>query len=129
MSDKAEDGLSRGIIGAAIEVHKTLGGPGLLEDIYEEALCEELILRGMRIERQVGVPVNYKGKALSKRLIIDVLVNDLVVVEVKATEQHNPVFEAQLLTYLRLTNKRLGLLINFGQPLLKDGIHRVANHL
>lgn len=124
-----EDNLSREIIGAAIEVHKVLGGPGLLEGVYEEAFVEELMLRHVQSERQVPVPIYYKSKSLGKQLYIDLLVADRVLVEVKATEEHNPLFEAQLLTYLRLTNKRLGLLINFGLPLLKDSIHRVVNNL
>lgn len=124
-----EDILSKEIIGAAIEVHQVLGGPGLLEGVYEEALLEELLLRGIQAERQVKVEVIYKGKTLKKRLQVDLLVDGLVIVEVKATEDHHSVFEAQLLTYLRLTNKRLGLVINFGHPLLKQGIHRVVNNL
>jgi len=110
-------------------VHQTLGGPGLLESLYEEALCQELALRGISAQRQVHVPVTYKEQLLSNKLIVDLLVSELVIVEVKATEQHNRVYEAQLRTYLRLTDKRLGILINFGYPLLKDGIHRVVNNL
>lgn len=124
-----EDTLSRKIIGAAIEVHKVLGGPGLLEGVYEEALCEELLLQGIKAERQVRVVIVYKGKQLQKRLRIGLLVESLVIVEVKSTEDHKYIFEAQLLTYLKITKKRLGLIINFGYPLLKDGIHRVVNNL
>src|SRR5881397_543927 len=97
-SAKPEDVLSRKIIGAAIEVHKVLGGPGLLEDIYEEALCHELQLRGLSVERQVPVALEYKGKLLRKRLVLDLLVNDLVIVEVKAVEIYNDIYQAQLLT-------------------------------
>jgi GxxExxY protein len=106
-----ENKLSRVIIGAAIEVHKELGGPGLLEDVYEEALCHELQLRGLAVRRQLGLRIQYKGKQLRKRLVLDVLVNDLVIVEVKSVALYNDVFEAQVLTYLRLTKKRLGIVI------------------
>lgn len=124
-----ENELSYAIIGAAIEVHKELGGPGLFEGIYEEALCAELELRGIRVQRQLEVPVFYKGRRLEKNYRLDVLVEDLVIVEEKATEQHNDIFEVQCLTHLRLADKRLGLVINFGQKFLKDGIHRVVNGL
>jgi len=122
-----ENELSGEIIGAAIEVHKQLGGPGLLEDIYEEALCHELELRGIQVDRQVTVPVVYKGKPLKKPLHLDVLVEKQIIVEAKATEKKNPLFATQLLTYLRLTNLHLGLVINFGEKMLKDGIERVIN--
>jgi GxxExxY protein len=124
-----EDALSRIIIGAAIETHRELGGPGLVEDIYEEALCRELQLQGLHVARQISVPVFYKGEPIKKPLLLDVLVNELVIIEAKATERHNPLYCAQLLTYLRLSNKRLGLLINFGQTLVKDGIYRVVNKI
>jgi GxxExxY protein len=122
-----ENELSHRIIGAAIEVHQILGGPGLLEAVYEEALVEELRLRGMLIDRQQPVPVSYKGKLLTMPLRFDLRVNQLVLVECKATTEHNKVFESQLLTYLRLTGLKLGLVINFGQSLVKDGVHRVVN--
>jgi GxxExxY protein len=124
-----ENELSHEIIGAAIEVHKSLGGPGLLEDMYEESLCFEFEERGLKAKRQQGFRVKYKGRELKKRLVIDVLVQDLVIVEVKSTDTYHSIFEAQLLTYLRQTNKRLGLVINFGQITVKDGIHRVVNKL
>ena len=124
-----ENELSHVIIGAAIEVHKELGGPGLFEDIYEEALCAELALRGIQVERQIEIPVVYKGKRLNKKYRLDVLAEDLVIVEIKATEEHHPIHEVQLLTHLRLTGKKLGLLINFGQQYLKNGIHRIVNGL
>lgn len=129
MSKSQQDILSKQIIGAAIEVHRVLGGPGLLEDVYEEALCEELRIQGIEVKRQVAVAINYQGKVLSKRLVIDLVVGGSVIVEVKATVEQNPIYQSQLLTYLRLSDNRLGLLINFGQPLLKDGIHRVVNNL
>jgi len=124
-----ENELSYEIIGAAIEVHRELGGPGLIEDIYEEALEAELRLRGLKVARQMGVRVQYKGKVLKKRLVLDMLVEDLVIVENKAVDEYHSIFESKLLTYLRLTNKRLGLIINFGEERLKDGIHRVVNKL
>lgn len=124
-----ENELSNLIIGAAIEVHKQLGGPGLLEDVYEEALCFELAADGLRVARQVQIPVLYKGQRLKKPLILDILVDDKVIVEVKAVEKIIPVFNAQLLTYLRLADKKLGLLINFGEVKVSEGIHRVVNNL
>jgi len=124
-----ENELSNLIIGSAIEVHKELGGPGLIEDVYEEALCHELTLRGLMVARQQPVPLIYKKTKLKKPLFLDLMVNDKVIVEAKATEKHNPLFSAQLLTYLRLTNKKLGLIINFGEPFIKNGIHRVVNGL
>jgi len=127
--DMNENELSNVIIGAAIEVHKELGGPGLLEDVYEEALCYELQLRGLEVQRQVGVVIEYKGMQLRKRLVLDLLVNGTVIVEVKSVEMHNEIYQAQALTYLRLTKKKLGLVVNFGEKYVKDGIHRVVNDL
>lgn len=124
-----ENELSYIIIGAAIEVHRSLGGPGLLEDMYEEALYYELQSRSLQVQRQVGFKVTYKGRVLKKRLVIDLIVEDLVIVEVKAVNAWQEVFEAQLLTYLRQTDKRLGLVINFGEVRVKEGIHRVVNKL
>jgi GxxExxY protein len=119
--------LTSVIIGAAIEVHRELGGPGLLEDVYEEALAYEVSLTGLAVKRQVPVPVFYKGRKVKKSLFIDLLVDDRVIVEVKAVEKYNPVYEAQLLTYLRLTGLNLGLVINFGERYVKNGIFRVVN--
>jgi GxxExxY protein len=124
-----ENEISRCIVAAAIEVHRTLGGPGLLESVYEEALCWELTSRGLHVERQLSVPVFYKGRILAAPLRLDMLVADKVIVEVKATVEHNLVFESQALTYLRLTGHKLALVINFGQRVVKDGIHRVVNGL
>ena len=124
-----ENEISNVVIGAAIEVHKELGGPGLLEHIYEEALCTELLLKKLSVDRQKVVPVQYKGTLLNKNLILDVLVDEKVVVEIKATEKHNPIYEAQLLTYLRLANKKLGLIINFGEQNVARGVKRVVNKL
>ncbi|MBT8484056.1 MAG: GxxExxY protein [Phycisphaerae bacterium] len=115
--------LTRRIIGAAIEVHRELG-PGLLESIYEEALIAEIRSRGMRVESQVRVPVSYKGLLLDGCYCIDLVVENAVVVELKATGRLLPVHEAQLLTYLRLLDHDVGLLINFNVVTLRDGIRR-----
>lgn len=122
-----ENELSYQIIGAAIEVHQVLGGPGLLESIYEAALCHELHLRGLRIKRQLPVPVAYKGVNVKDPFYLDILVEDKVIVEVKAVEKASSIFETQILTYLRLTGLRLGLVINFGSKYVKEGISRVIN--
>lgn len=124
-----EDEISYRIIGAAIEVHRALGGPGLLESVYEEALVWELMDKGLCVERQLEVPIQYKGRRLASPLRVDLLVEKLVIVENKAVVTYNPIFEAQTLTYLRLMNLRLGLVINFGEKFVKRGIHRVVNGL
>ncbi len=124
---KSENDLSHQIISASIEVHRTLGGPGLLESVYEAALCYELTLRGLRIQRQKPVQVMYKGVAIKDPLFIDVLVEDKVLIEIKATEKNHPIYETQVLTYLRLTGIKLGLLVNFGVPYIKEGVSRVIN--
>ena len=111
------------VIAAAIEVHRNLG-PGLFESVYEECLCQELRLRGVAHRRQVNLPVLYKGVALDCAYRLDLVVEDKVVVELKAIEHILPVHKAQLLTYLKLTNLHVGLLINFNVPLLADGIIR-----
>jgi GxxExxY protein len=115
--------LTQKIIGHAIEVHRVLG-PGLLETIYEAAMCIEFDDAGVKYERQTRLPAYYKGQLIGEYRV-DLVVDDLVLVEVKAIERFNPVFEAQLLTYLRLTGKRIGLLINFNSRLLKDGVKRL----
>ena len=120
--------LSQEVIGAAIEVHKVLG-PGLLEDVYEEALCYELELRGIPVKRQLEVPIVYKGRRLIKNYRLDILVAELVIVECKSVLDDHPVYRAQCLTHLTLSDKRLGLVINFGEAYLKNGIHRVVNGL
>lgn len=116
--------LAAAVVDAAYKVHISLG-PGLLETVYETCLCHELKLRGHHVRTQVPVPVIYEGLALDAALRIDMLVNDQLVVELKAVETMHPVFEAQMLTYLKLTGRRLGLLINFNVPLIKDGIKRI----
>jgi len=124
-----ENKVSDRIIAAAIEVHKTLGGPGLLESIYEDALAYELELRKIPFQRQLPVPVIYKGVPVRDALKLDLLVDDRVVIEVKATEKILEVHAAQVLTYLRLTHRKLGLVLNFGQSRLCDGISRIVNDL
>ena len=124
-----EDALSYEVIGAAIEVHKVLGGPGLLESIYEKAMVWELQSRGIAVERQVEVPIYYKGHLLGTPLRVDLLVEKLVILENKSVMIYNPIFEVKTLTYLRLTNLKLGLVINFGEQYVKNGVHRVANNL
>jgi len=124
-SEKAD--LSHTIIGAAIEVHRLLGGPGLIESVYESALCHELTLRGIQSQRQMAVPVVYKGIPVREPLFLDILVENTVIVEVKSLGKDNPYFQAQVATYLRLTGLKLGLLIDFGKTLLKDGISRIIN--
>ena len=124
-----ENEISKHIVESAIEVHRTLGGPGLLEDVYEEALAWDLAQRGLRVERQVTTPIIYKGRTLATPLKLDMLIEGLVVVENKAVTAYNPIFEAQALTYLRLRNLKLALVINFGEKYVKDGIHRVVNGL
>lgn len=119
--------ITHNIIGAAIEVHKVLGGPGLIESVYESCLCQELILRGLTVKRQLSVPVMYKGSLVRDPLFIDILVDESIIIEVKAVENLHPIHEVQLLTYLRLTDRRLGLLINFGQESIKSGVRRVIN--
>lgn len=123
-----EDRLSREIIGAAIEVHRHLGS-GLLESAYEAALAHELVLRGLAIRRQVLLPVNYKGIPLDDGYRIDVFVEDCVLVEIKAVAALLPIHEAQLLTYLKFADKRLGLLLNFHSATMKDGTKRIVHRL
>jgi GxxExxY protein len=118
--------LSRVILEAALEVHRELG-PGLLESTYETCLCYELEARGISYQRQVSMPVRYKGLLLDASYRLEVVVEDLVIVELKAVETLEPIHEAQLITYLRLSKRWLGLLINFNVPLLKQGIKRLVN--
>jgi GxxExxY protein len=117
-------GVSYVVVGASIDVHRHLG-PGLLESVYELALCRELWLRGLRVERQVLVPLCYKGAQLDTRLRLDLLVNSSVVVEVKSVHRLAPIHRAQVLSHLKLTQLHVGLLINFNVELLKHGIRRV----
>ena len=117
--------LTHEIRGAAIEVHRELG-PGLLESAYEECLCRELSLRGVTFRRQVSLPVTYKGIKLDCGYKLDIVVEDKIVLELKSVEQTTPLHEAQLLTYLRLSGKKVGLLMNFNTVLMKDGIKRMV---
>ena len=117
--------VSGQIVDAAFAVHKELG-PGLLETVYETCLAHELEDRGLSVSRQVLIPVKYKGVELDAELRIDLMIENAVVVELKAVENLLPVHEAQLLTYLKLTKLRLGLLINFNVPLIRDGIKRLV---
>ncbi|MGH8768600.1 MAG: GxxExxY protein [Burkholderiales bacterium] len=121
----AVDQTARTIVDAAFRVHTTLG-PGLLESVYEQCLCHELRKRNVRFEAQVNLPIIYDDMRIDSGLRLDLLVEDQIIVELKATEKMVPLFEAQLLTYLKLTGKRLGLLINFNVPLIRDGIRRIV---
>jgi GxxExxY protein len=123
---KKSDLLSKEIVGAAIEVHKHLG-PGLLESAYEQALCCELSLRNINFERQKHLLAVYKGINLDCGYRIDILVDGLVIVELKAVMQMDPLFEAQLLTYLKISQLWLGILLNFNVPVMKYGIKRIVN--
>ncbi len=118
--------LTSQIIGAAIEVHKALG-PGLLESTYDECLCKELELKSMSFARQKEIPVNYKGHFLDCGYRIDVLVEKEVILELKSCQELEPIHKAQLLTYLRLTGKQVGLLLNFNVVRMKDGIVRIVS--
>jgi GxxExxY protein len=117
--------LTQQIIGAAIEVHKNLG-PGLLESAYEECLCHELNLRGLRFQQQVSLPVTYKGIKLDCGYRLDLVVEEKVILELKSVDEVTPLHQAQLLTYLRLSGKKVGLLLNFNTPIMKDGITRLV---
>ena len=124
-----ENEISAIIVDSAIEVHRTLGGPGPLESVYEEAMVCELAKRNLSVKRQFPVPIRYKDQILSSPLKIDLLVERRVIVECKSTIEYNKVFESQVLTYLRLTGLKLGIVVNFGERLVKDGIHCVVNYL
>jgi GxxExxY protein len=122
-----ENEITGEIIGAAIEVHREMG-PGLLESAYEQCLCRELSLRGLSFESQIKLPVEYKGVRLDCGYKLDVIVEDLVVVELKTVQELLPIHDAQLLTYLKISGYQLGLLINFNVPVLKDGLKRIVNN-
>ena len=123
-----ENEVTRKIIEVAIEIHKTLG-PGLFESVYEKCLEYELTNAGLDVKRQKSLPMRYKDLSFQEAFRIDLLVENKVIVEVKSVEKIAPVHHAQLLTYLRLTNLKCGLLINFNNFLLKDGVKRVVNNL
>ena len=120
-----DNDVTGAVIGAAIEVHRILG-PGLLESVYEECLGRELDLRNIPFERQKALPLTYKGTEIDCGYRLDIVVGRKVVVELKACNSLEPIHEAQLLTYLRLTGVKIGLLINFNVPILKDGIRRLV---
>ena len=119
--------ISYKIIGCAYEVHRILG-PGLLESVYHKALVQELKLRGFKVKSEVDIEINYKGVNVGSDLRLDIIVNDTIIIELKSVETILPIHKKQLLTYLRLTNLQLGLLINFNTNLLKDGITRIVNN-
>lgn len=121
-----ENEISRHIVDAAFQIHTRLG-PGLLESVYEVLMAHELRKRGLRVERQVPVRIAYDGIVFDEGFRADLIVEDLVIVELKSVERTAPVHGKQVLTYLRLTGKRLGMLVNFGEALIKHGIERVAN--
>ena len=120
--------LSSKIIGAAIEVHKALG-PGLLESAYEECLCHELSLRGIVFERQKPLPIKYKNKNLNCGYRLDIVVDNSIILELKACETIEQIHKAQLLTYLKLSGLHLGLILNFNVPVMRNGIVRIVNDL
>ena len=120
-----EDRIGKEIVNAAFQVHQELG-PGLLEKVYEVCFCHVLSEKGFYIKRQIDIPIVFRGLIFEEGLRLDVMVNDLVICELKALENVNPVWEAQLLSHLKLTNNRLGYLINFNVPLIKNGIKRMV---
>jgi GxxExxY protein len=123
-----ENEISRLIVDAAFQVHVNLG-PGLLESVYEEVMYYELTNCGLKVNRQQGIPVFYKGIKMEIGFRADLIVEDKVIIELKSLERIAPVHQKQLLTYLKLTDLKLGLLINFNENLIKDGIQRIVNNL
>jgi len=123
-----ENEIAKIVVDAAYKVHTTLG-PGLLESVYEAALFYELKQRELHVERQVGVPIVYEEVRLEEGFRADLIIEDKLIIEIKSVAATVPVHQKQLLTYLKLTDKRLGLLINFGAFLIKDGIQRIVNNL
>ncbi|MBX2990454.1 MAG: GxxExxY protein [Bacteroidetes bacterium] len=123
--DRETERIATTIVDSAFKVHKALG-PGLLESVYEICLSHELRLRGLKVETQLAVPIEYEAMQIDAALRLDLLVNSLVIVELKAVEKMIPLYEAQVLSYLRLMKKRLGFIINFNVPLIKDGIKRIV---
>ena len=121
-----EERIGKAIVNAAYTIHKELG-PGLLEKVYEVCMAHELSKSGLYVRRQVAIPIVYDGIQFKEGLRLDLLVNDLIIVELKAVDLVNPVWEAQVISHLKLTNLRLGFLINFNVPLIKNGIRRFRN--
>ncbi len=128
MNEEEINRITEAVIGAAIQVHREIG-PGMLESAYEACLAYELVERGWKIEQQKPVPLVYKGVHLECGYRMDLLVQDQVIVEIKAVDQIMPIHRAQLLSYLKLSGLKVGLLINFNVQLLKSGIERIVNHL
>jgi GxxExxY protein len=122
--DPKTEGIAKAIVDSAFKVHRTLG-PGLLESVYELCLAHELRRRGLQLEAQVKLPIVYEDLTIDAGLRLDLIVERRIIVEVKAVEKMHPVFDAQLLTYIKLTKLRLGFLINFNVPLIRDGIKRI----
>jgi GxxExxY protein len=122
-----ENDLFEIVMDASVEVHRSLGGPGLLENVYEAALCHELSLKGISTQTQLPVQVLYKGVVVREPLYLDIVIGNEMVIEVKATERDFAFYQAQLFTYLRLTGIKLGLLVNFGKKDVRQGICRVIN--
>lgn len=120
--------ISKQVVDAAFQVHKEMG-PGLVESIYTYCIVHELRLRNLNVQKEVFIPLQYKGVELPKDFRIDILVEDEIVLEIKSVETLHPVFEAQIISYLKLTGKRIGFLINFNVPLIKNGIKRFVNNL
>ncbi len=118
--------LSKIILDVCIAVHREMG-PGLLESVYEKCIMKELELRGLHAENQVSIPLFYKGFKLSKDYIIDILIENEIIIEIKSSEKMLPVYEAQIISYLKLSKKKLGFLVNFNVPLLKNGFKRFVN--
>ena len=127
MNKEVLNAISKDILGAAISVHKEMG-PGLLESVYQQCLAKELSLREIKSQSMIPVALQYKGYTLNKDYVIDILVDDEIIIELKAVEVILPVHEAQIISYLKLADKRLGFLINFNVPLLKDGFRRFVNN-
>jgi GxxExxY protein len=123
-TSEKEESIATKIVDAAYVVHKALG-PGLLEKVYEACFCHELTKKGLSYQRQADIPIEYDGLKFDEGLRLDVIVERLIICELKAVDKMNPVWQAQLLSYLRLTNKRLGFLINFNVPIIKNGIKRI----
>ncbi|HMO80320.1 MAG TPA: GxxExxY protein [Pyrinomonadaceae bacterium] len=123
---ETEERIGKAIVNAAFIIHKTIG-PGLLEKVYEVCLTHELTKTGLNVKRQVVIPIVYDGISFEEGMRLDLLVNDIVIVEIKSVDLMNPVWKAQIISYLKLTGLSLGYLINFNVPLIKDGINRFRN--
>ena len=127
MNRELQNQLSKQILDSCMAVHKEMG-PGLLESVYQLCLVKELQSRGIQVEQEVPIPLFYKGEKLNKDFRIDILVEDEIILELKAIDDILPVHEAQIISYLKMTNKKLGFLINFNVPLMKEGFNRYVNN-